>query len=399
MKVLWLTSVYPSEKHPSEGVFHETQVQELHKQGLEVTVICPKPVNPPVLRMLKASYRQKKDLPEQEVRNGVTVYRPPYTALPGQLKWAQPSKRIAASVLHAMERYELSPDLIHAHFAMPSGGAAAVIQKETQIPYLLTLHGSDVNVYPGYSQGAQAAFETAVKQASVVLTVSEELAKKTNDMTKVKATFLPLGIPLQFFSKTEEDQEGIRQQLNLPLHDKLVVYIGRLVKEKGLLELADAVSSMDGVKVVFVGKGPLAKELAERAGASIILPGQVPNEQVKDYLMAADLFALPSYSEGMPTVVLEALALKVPVVATRVGGLPSLFSAYQHLLVEPRSTSQLKEAIHACLYENSWDEQMKNELHEMVHSEYSSANNAKHLIQQYEKVLHPSFKQDEMCKE
>ncbi|MCM3026680.1 glycosyltransferase [Bacillus safensis] len=390
MKVLWLTSVYPSEKHPSEGVFHETQVQELLKQGIEVTVICPNPVNPPVLRMLKSSYRQKRDLPEQEVRSGVTVYRPPYPALPGQLKWAQPSKRIAASVLRAMQRHQLSPDFIHAHFAMPSGGAAAVIQKETKIPYLLTLHGSDVNVYPGFSKGAQAAFETAVKQASAVLTVSEELAKKTNEMTKVEAKCLPLGIPLKSFSRTEEDQEGIRKHLGLPLQDKLVVFVGRLVKEKGLLELADAVSSMEGVKAVLVGKGPLAKELTERAEASIILPGQVPNEQVRDYLMAAELFTLPSYSEGMPTVVLEALALKVPVIATRVGGLPSLFSTYQHLLVEPRSTSQLKEAIHACLYENRWNEQVKNDLYETVHTEYSSEHNAKHLIQQYEKVLNQS---------
>lgn len=390
MKVLWLTSVYPSEKHPSEGVFHETQVQELLKQGIEVTVICPNPVNPPVLRMLKSSYRQKRDLPEQEVRSGVTVYRPPYPALPGQLKWAQPSKRIAASVLRAMQHYQLSPDFIHAHFAMPSGGAAAVIQKETKIPYLLTLHGSDVNVYPSYSKGALAAFETAVKQATAVLTVSEELAKKTNEMTKVEAKCLPLGIPLQSFSRMGEDQEGIRKHLGLPLQDKLVVFVGRLVKEKGLLELADAVSSMDGVKAVLVGKGPLAKELTERAEASIILPGQVPNEQVRDYLMAADLFTLPSYSEGMPTVVLEALALKVPVIATRVGGLPSLFSTYQHLLVEPRSTSQLKEAIHACLYENRWNEQVKNDLYETVHTEYSSEHNAKHLIQQYEKVLNQS---------
>ncbi|MCM3148199.1 teichuronic acid biosynthesis protein TuaC [Bacillus pumilus] len=390
MKVLWLTSVYPSEKHPSEGVFHETQVQELLKQGIQVTVICPNPVNPPVLRMLKASYRQKKDLPEQEVRNGVTVYRPPYTAFPGQLKWAQPSKRIASTVLSAMQRYQLSPDFIHAHFAMPSGGAAAVIQKETQIPYLLTLHGSDVNVYPGYSKWAHAAFETAVKQASAVLTVSEELAKKTNDMTKVEAKCLPLGIPLQSFSKTEEDQQVIRKKLGLPLHDKLVVFVGRLVKEKGLLELADAISGLDGVKAVFVGKGPLAKELTERAGASILLPGQVPNEQVKDYLIASDLFALPSYSEGMPTVVLEALALKVPVIATRVGGLPTLFSSYQHLLIEPRSTSQLKKAIHAYLYENRWNEQVKSDLHQIVHTEYSSANNTKQLIQQYEKVLHQS---------
>lgn len=391
MKVLWLTSVYPSENHPSEGVFHETQVQELLKQGIDVTVICPTPVNLPVLRMIKSSYRQKIDLPEQEVRNGVTVYRPPYTALPGQLKWAQPSNRIAASVLRAMQRNQLSPDFIHAHFAMPSGGAAAVIQKETHIPYLLTLHGSDVNVYPNYSKGALAAFETAVKQAAAVLTVSEELAKKTHDMTKVEAQFLPLGIPLESFSNTQGDQEAIRKQLGLPLHDKLVVFAGRLVKEKGLLELVDAVKGMDGVKAVLVGKGPLAKELAERAGESIILTGQMPNDQVKHYVMAADLFALPSYSEGMPTVVLEALALKVPVIATRVGGLPSLFSTYRHLLIEPRSTSQLKEAIHAYLYENKCNDQVKNDLHHIVHTEYSSSHNTKHLIQQYEKVLNQSI--------
>ncbi|MEI4789875.1 glycosyltransferase [Bacillus sp. FJAT-53060] len=390
MKVLWLTSVYPSEKHPSEGVFHETQVQELLKQGIEVTVICPNPVNPPILRMFKASYRQKRDLPEQEIRCGVTVYRPPYTALPGQLKWAQPSKRIAVAVLRTMQRHQLSPDFIHAHFAMPSGGAAAVIQKEAHIRYLLTLHGSDVNVYPRYSKGALAAFETAVKQAAAVLTVSEELAKKTNDMTKVGAKFLPLGIPLKSFSETHGNKEDIRKQLGLPLHDKLVVFVGRLVKEKGLLELADVVSGMDGVKAVCVGIGPLAKELTERAGESIILPGQVPNDQVKDYLMAADLFALPSYSEGMPTVVLEALSLKVPVIATRVGGLPSLFSTYQHLLIEPRSTSQLKESIHTYLYENKWNEQVKDDLHRIVHREYSSTHNAEHLIRQYEKMLNQS---------
>ncbi|MDM5299621.1 glycosyltransferase [Bacillus pumilus] len=387
MKVLWLTSVYPSERHPSEGVFHETQVQELLKKGIEVTVICPNPVNPPILRMLKASYRQKRSVPEQELRRGVTVYRPPYTALPGQLKWVQPSKRVAAAVLQAIERYQLSPDFIHAHFAMPSGGAAAVIQKEAYIPYLLTLHGSDVNVYPHFSKGAFTAFETAVRQASAVLTVSEELAEKTNEMTNVEAQFLPLGIPLTSFSERHEEKEGIRKQLGLPHGDKLVVFVGRLVKEKGLLELADAVRDMNGVKAVVVGKGPLAKELKERAGESILLAGQVPNDQVKDYLLAADLFTLPSYSEGMPTVVLEALALKVPVIATRVGGLPSLFSDYQHLLIDPRSTSQLKEAIHAYLYENKWDEQVKNGLHQIVHTDYSSSHNVEHLIEQYEKVL------------
>ena len=80
----------------------------------------------------------------------------------------------------------------------------------------------------------------------------------------------------------------------------------------------------------------------------------------------------------------------MPVIATRVGGLPSLFSTYQHLLIEPRSTTQLKEAIHAYLYENRWNEQVKTDLHHIVHTDYSSSHNATLLIQQYEKVLNQS---------
>ncbi|MGB9944490.1 glycosyltransferase, partial [Bacillus subtilis] len=183
MKVLWITSVYPSSQKPGEGVFHETQVQALYMQGVDVTVICPLPVNPAPLRLLKKKYRQTRTVPEYEERKGIPVYRPPYTALPGQLKWAQPHRRIAKSVLRTIEKYSLAPNLIHAHFAMPSGGAAAVIAQRLKVPYVLTLHGSDVNIYPHYSKGAFRAFDMAVHAAAKVLAVSDALKAKTKEMT------------------------------------------------------------------------------------------------------------------------------------------------------------------------------------------------------------------------
>lgn len=79
LKVLWMTSVYPSDRKPGEGVFHETQVQALRKLGIDVTVICPSPVNPAPLRVLKKQYRSIRNVPDYEERNGVSVYRPPYT--------------------------------------------------------------------------------------------------------------------------------------------------------------------------------------------------------------------------------------------------------------------------------------------------------------------------------
>ena len=105
------------------------------------------------------------------------------------------------------------------------------------------------------------------------------------------------------------------------------MFIGRLVKEKGVFDLSKAVQSLDErYEAVFVGDGPAASSLRE---AAHIVTGQVPNDKVQDYLLASDVMALPSYSEGMPTVVIEALALKVPVICTDVGGLASLFGKHR----------------------------------------------------------------------
>lgn len=76
MKILWITSVYPSSMKPGEGVFHETQVQELQKLGLDIIVICPRPFHSAPVRMLKKTYRKKDARPEYEIRKGIPVYRP-----------------------------------------------------------------------------------------------------------------------------------------------------------------------------------------------------------------------------------------------------------------------------------------------------------------------------------
>lgn len=68
MKILWITSVYPSSLKPGEGVFHETQVQELQKLGLDITVICPRPFHSAPVRMLKKAYRKR--MPDRSMRLG-----------------------------------------------------------------------------------------------------------------------------------------------------------------------------------------------------------------------------------------------------------------------------------------------------------------------------------------
>jgi teichuronic acid biosynthesis glycosyltransferase TuaC len=393
MNVLWITSTYPTDEQPGAGVFHETQVQALAKLGVEVTVICPVPRNPAMLRSVKKQYQLQEDIPFVYKRKGIVVYRPRYTALPGQLRWSQPDKRIASVILQTMKAQKLKPDLIHAHFAMPSGGAASWVANEHRLPWLLTLHGSDVNIYPHYSLSAKRAFIRSVQTANQVIAVGDSLQDKTKAMTGRTCTVLPIGVDLDRFQQPEQPKLLLRKLLQLPQDKKLITFVGRLTEAKGVFELVETMNQLpEEVAVVFVGEGPAHEKLQQHPelNTRLFLAGQVENARVKDYLGASDALALPSYTEGMPTVVIEALALKLPVICTRVGSVPDLFGKHQQLLIETKSVSSLVDRIHDVLYRQGYPTEVREELYEHIQENYDVDQNAWELVNHYQKIQEAS---------
>ena len=105
-----------------------------------------------------------------------------------------------------------------------------------------------------------------------------------------------------------------------------ILYVGRLVKGKGVEYLISAMKSCPDEKLVIVGDGAERQnlELVAKNMTNVNFVGEVPPERVSDYLQRARMFVLPSVSEGSPNVILEAMALGVPVIATAVGGIPDL---------------------------------------------------------------------------
>lgn len=390
MKALWITSEYPSDEKPGLGVFHETQVQALNRLGVQVTVICPVPRNPVLIRYMRKQYRSNQEIPFMYLRKGVTVYRPKYLALPGQLRWAQPDKRIAASILKTMSDNEVEADLIHAHFAMPSGGATRIVAEQTNLPWILTLHGSDVNIYPYYSASAKNAFEQNVQSANQVLAVDENLKNRAKDLAGRDSIVLPIGVDLSQFQAPNETKRQIRRHLQLPMDKRIVVFVGRLTKAKGVFELAHSLKWLSNdTAVLFVGDGPAKEKLRQHPDFNrrLFVTGQVENERVKDYLFASDVFALPSYSEGMPTVVIEALALKVPVICTAVGGVPELFGEHRQLLIESKSVSNLVNRINDILNRNLYTPMVQAELYETIQKSYRVDYNAALLKDVYKRTI------------
>jgi glycosyltransferase involved in cell wall biosynthesis len=145
---------------------------------------------------------------------------------------------------------------------------------------------------------------------------------------------------------------------------KTLLFVGQLVPRKDPLAVLRALrrlrERLPGVRVVILGEGPLRKQIENdilQLGLrdSVELVGEVPHPKVPEYIRSADLLCLPSHSEGWPTVIFEALSQGVPIVASRVGGIPEAICSEDFgLLVEPGDLAGLTEALYRGLTK-SWD--------------------------------------------
>jgi glycosyltransferase involved in cell wall biosynthesis len=160
------------------------------------------------------------------------------------------------------------------------------------------------------------------------------------------------------------DRAAARAGLGLDAESEVVIFVGWIAPTKGLRELVDAVTrlriSHPRLQLFCIGEGALQPELEARAkdaglGRSIRFLGWRDSPEVASWLAAANVFCLPSYAEGCPNSVIEALACGRPVVATNVGGIPELVDSESGILVAPQDSEALAEALSEAL-SRPWDE-------------------------------------------
>lgn len=339
--VLWITSGFPHTTDPSNGVFHRTLVQALARRGLNVEVVAPVPWAPAFLGHISQKWDAYRKLEPVYNSDSVIVRRPRYLAGPGENIWGIPHLSMAESIKRLRLR---RPELIHAHFSFPMGALALALGRRWNTPVVLTLHGSDVNTYPDLNWLSRRRFVSTVQNADVVLGVSGALVERTQHYVNRKIVHLPIGVDLNRF-RTLPSKMDARRQLGLSREGFLVLYVGRLVIEKGIRELLQSLQQLASSSItgVFVGDGPLRAEVRNAPG--VVAPGVEPNERVAQYMAAADVLVLPSYSEGLPTVLVEAGAAGLPVIASSVGGVVELLGSDRGHLVAPAKVPDLTEAI------------------------------------------------------
>jgi glycosyltransferase involved in cell wall biosynthesis len=176
---------------------------------------------------------------------------------------------------------------------------------------------------------------------------------------------------------------GIHLSNNIS-HGKKILFIGRLVPEKGVTYLIDAVKDIEQEVNIF-GTGPEYKNLKNQANTNkkVKFCGKFPNSKINTILKDGRVLVLPSISEGLPNVILEAMNLGVPVIATKVGGIPDIIKTGQNgILVEPENANKLKEAITTLMN----NEKIRNKMSKNCKKEIKKYSWGK-IIQQIEKTI------------
>ena len=191
--------------------------------------------------------------------------------------------------------------------------------------------------------------------------------------------------------------EETRQRWNLSGDDQVVLSAGRLSREKGHKYLIDAVSMIVSalpelrLKVLIAGNGPLERKLkaqVDKKGLQrcVKLIGHQPD--ISGLYSIADLFVLPSLSEGSPNVLLESMAARVPIVATNVGGVPELVKDGESaILVPPADSESLKKAIIELLMNRSRTLQLASVAFENARTIFSPSKHDEHLLSIYDGVI------------
>ena len=344
MRVLTFTTLFPNKGQPRHGLFVEHRLRQLvNRCPVKAVVVAPIPWFPFRLKAF-GDYARFAEAPKTAEKFGVRVHHPRFPVIPkiGMTIAPYLLSKWTASKLSRL-RSEFPFDLIDAHYMYPDGVAASLIGEKLNVPVVITARGSDVNLICNYDSPRRQILKS-VERAAGVITVSRALKTKLVQIgaPEEKITVLPNGVDLDLF-RPLSSPETAKQPLTL-------LSVGNLVANKGHHIAIQALRELSNVELRIAGAGPereRLQQLAQDCGVTdrITFLGSVDQSVLVQEYNRADCLVLLSENEGMPNVVLEAMACGMPVIATQAGGIPEVVTPKVGKLLDRRRPEDLVAAV------------------------------------------------------
>jgi glycosyltransferase involved in cell wall biosynthesis len=355
VKVLFITSWYPTSDFAYGGVFVREHAKAVRAAGNEVVV----------LHLARASkgcrglWKMEQEL-DPELSEGILAYHVYHRSLPLRGTSYPLYLHSANRAFRRLRADGFEPDVIHAHI-YDAGVAAVLIGKRTSIPVVVTEQFSG---FPQRTLGragaikARFAFERAARVLPVSMYLQRAIAAYGID---ARFELVPNVVDTSLFFPPDREP-GARE--------KRLLFVGNLEPShiKGFPTLLDALARLSegrrDWRLDVIGTGPARAEYEAKAAAcgvagAVFFHGTRTKREVAEMMRAADVFVLPSRYDNMPCAVVEAMASGLPVVSTAVGGIPEMVSEGAGILVPPSDPAALAGALAAVLSDlSSYDRAM-----------------------------------------
>lgn len=210
-------------------------------------------------------------------------------------------------------------DIIHAHYVPHSAFVPAMLKWIKKKPLIVTFHGTDARIFPFKNKINRMLTMFVVNRSDKVIARSEEMKEVLEKLgvSNKKIVVIGAGVDTNFFHPI--DKNKAIEDFELPKTKYIILFVGRLHKLKGVELIYECARNMPETLFVMVGDGDVKTDLK-----NCIFIGEKKHEEIPFWMSAADILILPSYSEGLPNVVMEALSCETPAIVTDVGGCPEV---------------------------------------------------------------------------
>jgi glycosyltransferase involved in cell wall biosynthesis len=352
LRVLTLSTLFPNEVQPTFGVFVERHTLGLAAmEEAEVRVVSPVGL-PPWPLTLHPRYRRRAGLPLEEEWKGVPVYRPRFRLVPGlSARWN--AQLIARAVLPLLKTVRKSYpfDVINAEFFWPDGPAAMHLSRALGVPFSITARGSDIQ-YWIRRKGISDQILAAGRAAGGMLAVSGAL----------RGVMEGYGLPADRIRTHYTGVDRARFYLRdrpaaraaLGVTGPLLATVGALIPGKGQRDAIAAAETIPGATLLLAGEGPDRRALEtmirrRKLSDRVRLLGNVSREEIAILMTAADVMVLPTRSEGLANVWVEALVSGTPVVTSDVGGAREVINRPEAGALVPHEPHAIADAVRRIL--------------------------------------------------
>ena len=308
------------------------------------------------------------------------------------------------SILNAMKKTPF--ELIHAHTPRKLFAESAALYKllsRRKFPYIISirlLNTSLTGFWRGLANVYQKLVERNVFQHARYMIVqtrfNKEFVIQSFKIAPDKVHILPNAIDTKVYDPDKIRTKEIRKKLRLE-DRKVIFFSGRLTAQKGVLYLLRAIQSVikkvPNVVLLMAGDGPQEQLLRRETGAlglksHVVFLGEIKHEEMPELYSIADVFVLPSLSESFPNAMLEAMAMRNPMVITRVGVAPEILENYRTaILVEPADPAGLASAIIELLTDKPLAEKLGSRARDLVRTKFTWERVVDQTLKLYEAAL------------